>query len=45
MEDNDSHAFAVRLHVSFAHRVLQDIMPGKKREVGGRPGGKVNGNE
>lgn len=35
MEDDDSYAFAVLLSVSFAHRVLQGIMPGKKREVGG----------
>lgn len=35
VEDNDSHVFAVLLHVSFAHRVLQDIMPGKRMEVGG----------
>lgn len=44
VEDDDSHAFAVLLHVSFAHRVLQDIMPGKKREVGGGMSGKENGN-
>ena len=34
VEDNDSYVFAVLLSVSFAHRVLQDIMPGKRREVG-----------
>lgn len=34
VEDNDSYVFAVLLSVSFANRVLQDIMPGKRMEVG-----------
>lgn len=33
MEDHDSDALAVLLTVSFAHGVLQDIMPGETREV------------
>lgn len=43
MEDDDSHALAVLLRVSFAHRVLQDVMPGKKREVGGEGWWESNG--
>lgn len=34
VEDDDSYAFAILLRVSFAHRVLQDIMPGKKKGGG-----------
>lgn len=40
MEDNDSYTFAVLFSVSFARSILQDIMPGKRKEVGGRNGGE-----
>ena len=46
MEDDDSHVFALLLSVSVAHRILQDIMPGKQREVGEGTGReRANGNE
>ena len=34
-DDSDAFALAVQLRVSFGHRVLQDVMPGEMREVGG----------
>lgn len=40
-DDSDASALALRLHVSFGHRILQDVMPGKKREVGGWAGGET----
>lgn len=46
MQDGDSHAFAILLSVALAHRVLQDIIPGKQRAVGDVTGGeRANGNE